>query len=151
MKLQNVTRCCGRAPPAEVVCTKDVNPPATAYFTFSSTVRSGLFKQQPCESTLSAGRTPAAVCLQDLRVKGWTAPQKHKIQILYRRYSLQAYLLQALADHVTGTTKSHFEPITNYDVIKHPDVTDVLSRVGDTCRYVRQSGGTCVYIRGSGA
>ena len=27
--------------------------------------------------------------------------------------------------------------VTNYDVIKHADVTDVVTRVGDTCRCVR--------------
>ena len=33
--------------------------------------------------------------------------------------------------------KKPFVPITNYDVIKHVDVTNVISRVGDACRYVR--------------
>ena len=48
--------------------------------------------------------------------------------------------------HVTGTPKSHFVPITNYDDKKHADVADVISRVGVTCPYVRYCGGTCVFI-----
>ena len=44
---------------------------------------------------------------------------------------------QALAHHVTGTEKSDFMPKANFDVIKHADVADVISHVGDTCRYVR--------------
>ena len=47
----------------------------------------------------------------------------------YSKYSLQEYSLQA--QYVTGTPKSHLVPETNYDVMKHADVTDVIT-VGDT-------------------
>ena len=49
------------------------------------------------------------------------------------------------------TNKGDFSPMTNYDVIKYADVTDVIARVGDTCRCVRWWGGTCVCFRYSGA
>ena len=36
-----------------------------------------------------------------------------------------------------GTPKSHFEPITNDDVIKYADVIDTITLVRDTCRDIR--------------
>ena len=35
------------------------------------------------------------------------------------------------------TKKGDFVPVTNYDIIKHAYVTNVNTRVGDTCRFVR--------------
>ena len=45
----------------------------------------------------------------------------------------------------------NFVSVTNYAVIKHADGTNVITRVGDSCRCVRECGGTCMCIRYSDA
>ena len=53
--------------------------------------------------------------------------------------------------HYGYTKKGDSVPATNYDVIKHADMTDSITRAEETCQYILQYGGMCVCIRYSGA
>ena len=44
---------------------------------------------------------------------------------------------EAASARANSVLLRHFGPVTKHNVIKHANETDVISRVGDRCRYVR--------------